>query len=415
MTDQHNGVRGRFGRRRLLGGAGLLGLGATTGALTATQARSGGAVRTVADEQRAAVQVARSFHGAHQRGILDSAPANLIFVGYDLSPNTQPKIRDSLRILLRDWSAAAATAMAGQPVGRLDLTAGLGPAGLTVTIGIGASALTKAGLSDRIPDALAPLPAFPGEKLDPARSDGDLGVQVCAEDPVVAAAAARALSNIARGTLVKPRWVQRGFLRSAAASTRPDATPRNLMGQVDGTNNPKPTDPGFDQAVWAADPAWMRGGSYLVCRRIRMLLEKWENQPLDAQERVIGRRKNTGAPLSGGDERTPPDFTALAQSGQPLIPQSAHVRIAHPDFNKGARMLRRGYSYDDGYDKTGADAGLFLQAFQADPHHAFVPVQRRMTDLDALVAFVRHEASALFAVPPGASQGGYVGELLLEG
>ena len=320
-----------------------------------------------------------------------------------------------MRILLQDWSAAAATLMAGRSIGRLDLTGGLGPAGLTVTIGIGASAMTKAGLADRIPAALAPLPAFVGDKLDLARSDGDLGVQVCAEDPVVVAAAAHALSNIARGTLVTPRWVQRGFLRSVAASVQPDATPRNLMGQLDGTNNPKPTDPAFERAVWAAEPEWMRGGSYLVCRRIRMLLHKWENQPLDAQERVIGRRKDTGAPLSGGYERTPLDFTALDKTGQPLIPPSAHIRVAHPDFNNGARMLRRGYSYDDGYDEAGAAAGLFLQVFQADPRAAFVPVQRRMTDIDALVAFIRHEASALFAVPPGvAGPDGYVGEQLLE-
>lgn len=394
----------------------MLGLGAAAGALTAAELRpEPGPARSAADVQRAGVQAPVPFHGEHQPGIVGYAPANLIFVGFDLSDNTPAKTREALRVLLRDWSAAAADAMAGKQVGRLDLTSGLGASGLTVTIGLGASALVKAGLSESIPDALAPLPAFAGDRIDPARSDGDLGIQVCAEDQVVAAGAAHALSNLAGSALVRPRWFQRGFLRSAAAATQPDATPRNLMGQIDGTNNPKPGDPAFDAAVWAAGPAWLRGGTYLVCRRIRMLLRKWENVPLEEQERIIGRRKDTGAPLSGGYEHTAPDFTALDEQGQPAIPISAHIRVTHPDSNNGARMLRRGYSYDDGYDDLGPDAGLFLQAFQADPRSAFVAVQRRMVDLDALVTFISHETSALFAVPPGASPGGYVGQQLLEG
>ncbi|MFJ4654371.1 Dyp-type peroxidase [Nocardia sp. NPDC088792] len=402
----------RIGRRRLLGGAGVLGVGATAAALTATLQPGPDAV----DRQRADALASRRFIGTHQPGIADRAPAHLVFTAYDLPADTGPATRSRLRALLRSWSTTAGTLMDGH--GTDDgLAAGLGPAGLVVTIGMGASALSKAGLDTAIPAALAPLPTFPGDALDPARSGGDLGVQVCAEDPVVAYTAAHALTTAAADAAeARPRWSQRGFLRTAAASTRPDATPRNLMGQLDGTDNPTPGDQYFDQAVWASDPAWLHNGTYLVCRRIRMLLKQWEQQPVHTRERIIGRTIDTGAPLSGGIEHTTPDFTRHDSTGHPLIPADAHIRLTHPDLNGGVRMLRRGYSYDDGYDATGdPNAGLFFQAFQADPHAAFVPLQRRLAELDALTPFIRHESSAVFAVPPGCQAGGYIGMQLLEG
>jgi deferrochelatase/peroxidase EfeB len=67
-------------------------------------------------------------------------------------------------------------------------------------------------------------------------------------------------------------------------------------------------------------------------------------------------------------------------------------------------MLRRSYSFD---------GGLMFLAFMRDPHRQFVPVQRRLAEHDRLSAFARHTGSAVFAVPPGARPGGFVGDRLL--
>lgn len=207
-----------------------------------------------------------------------------------------------------------------------------------------------------------------------------------------------------------------GFSRTPGATAEP-RTGRNLMGQLDGTNNPKPADPDFAARVFSTEPGWMSGGSYLVFRRIRMLLDHWENLPTDRQERLIGRRKLDGAPLSGGTEHTAVDLTRQNQDGTLAIPADAHIRVAVPAANGGAAMLRRGFSYADGMLADGSpDAGLLFLAFQADPARGFVPVQRKLAGADRLSTFLRHEASGLYAVPPGVpADGGYLGQPLLEG
>ena len=190
--------------------------------------------------------------------------------------------------------------------------------------------------------------------------------------------AIRNLARIARGT-ASVRYSQLGFGRTSSTSTT-QQTPRNLMGFKDGTDNLKAEDTAtVDQYVWAqpADgKAWMAGGSYLVSRRIRMLIEPWDSTPLDEQERVIGRQKGSGAPPGLQDEFDPIDFTSNGPSGGPLVDPKAHVRLAHPGANHGARLLRRGYSFVDGTDGLGRlNAGLFFLAYQRDPRTAFVTIQ----------------------------------------
>ncbi|WP_307873719.1 MULTISPECIES: Dyp-type peroxidase [unclassified Frankia] len=359
--------------------------------------------------------------GTHQPGIVERPPAQLVFTAYDLTATDPATARAALTSVLRTWTPAARTLMAGGRLpGNEHDADGLGPAGLTVTIGLGATVLGRAGLDNQLPGQLAPLPAFSTDALDPARGGGDLAVAVCAEDPMVAFSAARQLQRLA-SPHARARWSQRGFLRTAAAATDPNATPRNLMGQLDGTNNPTPGTATFDTAVWAgADgPAWMAGGTYLVTRRIRMLLDGWDRLSEAGQEHVIGRRKTDGAPLSAdpdtATETTPPDLAVTTADGALVIPANAHIRLANPAFHGGVRMFRRGYSYDDGLDATATpDAGLFFQAYQADPRTAFVPVQRTLASSDALTAFIQHTASALFAIPPAPRGGGYLAQPLLE-
>jgi dye decolorizing peroxidase len=357
----------------------------------------------------------------HQAGI--SVPAiqqgHGTVAAFDLLPGTSPA---QLKALMQAWSAAIAALTAGRsPAADADTTAlGSGPCSLTITVGFGPSLFGKAGLDTaRRPPQLAPLPAFGTEKLDAARSDGDLGVVLAADDALVVFHALRTLTRAAAGT-AKPRWVMSGFSRAPGSSPDPTATGRNLMGQLDGTNNPAPAQPDFTSKVYVAPDdamAWMRGGSYLVFRRIRMLLTSWDAQTVAQQERVIGRRKDNGAPLSGGTEHTPVNLAGQNPDGSLAIRGDAHIRLAAAAGNGGAAMLRRGLSYDDGLTADGEpDAGLLFLAWQADPTHGFIPVQQRLTrNMDALNRFTTHETSALFAMVPAPAPGGYLGQALLEG
>jgi deferrochelatase/peroxidase EfeB len=146
----------------------------------------------------------------------------------------------------------------------------------------------------------------------------------------------------------------------------------------------------------------MTGGSYLVARRIRMLIESWDTDNLCDQEAVIGRTKTVGAPLTGRHEFDAVDLQAR-KGGKLVIDANAHIRLASPETNNGQKILRRGYSYTDGIDsETGLlDAGLFFIAYQKDPRRQFVPIQTRLGTSDLLNEYIRHTGSALFAVPPG--------------
>ncbi|THA25535.1 deferrochelatase/peroxidase EfeB [Streptomyces sp. RKND-216] len=410
-------------RRRLLGAAGAAGatglaLGGTTGALAhaATSDTPPTALNTVGTGRVA-------FRGTHQCGITTPLQAHGRLVAFDLAPTAG---RAEAAALLRRWSDAAERLMdavgtdspVDGPASGIALDAG--PCSLTVTFGFGRSLFARTGLTDRMPDALRPLPRFTADALDPDRSDGDLWVQIGADDPLVALHALRVLRAEA-GEAARPRWEMAGFNRTPGATARP-MTPRNLMGQVDGTNNPKPADDDFADRIFVprdGEPDWMAGGSYAVVRRIRMLLDAWDGTPLQEQEQVIGRRKSDGAPLSGGPdatEDTAVDLEARDSSGRPAIAADAHVRVAAPETNGGAAMLRRPFSYHDGLREDGApDAGLLFVAWQADPLTGFVPVQRKLDSGDALSRFLRHEASGLFAVPGGPATGEYVGQRLFEG
>ena len=254
------------------------------------------------------------------------------------------------------------------------------------------------------------MPALPGDELDPARSGGDLCIQACADDPQVAFHAVRNLARIGRGA-VTVRWSQLGFGRTASTS-RAQATPRNLMGFKDGTANLKAEDPdALARHVWVAgdrpgEPAWLRDGTYLVARRIRMLIEVWDRTSLGDQEQTIGRHKASGAPLGERDE-----FATLRVG---RLPADSHVRLAAPSTNGGDALLRRGYSFTDGLDdRLGQlDAGLFFLSFQRDPA-AFVRIQRRLGSGDKLNEYIKHVGSGVWVIPPGARRGGWVGETLL--
>ncbi|MGN3956978.1 iron uptake transporter deferrochelatase/peroxidase subunit [Streptomyces sp. WAC8370] len=389
-------------RRALIGwgGAGLaLGAAAAAGGAVAMD-RTGGDASPAGAGAGSAVP----FHGAHQAGIATPVQDRLHFAAFDVTTED----RAAFVALLKEWTAAARAMTAGHAVGEgaygglpeappddTGEALGLRPSRLTLTLGFGPSLFEKFGLAGRRPEALADLPKFPGDNLDRARSGGDLCVQACADDPQVAVHAVRNLARIGFGKVVV-RWSQLGFGKTS--STTPDEqTPRNLLGFKDGTRNIAGTDEArLEKFVWAAaqDGAeWMAGGSYLVARRIRMHIETWDRASLQEQEDVFGRDKGEGAPVGRAKERDEPFLKAMKPD--------AHVRLAHPDSNGGATLLRRGYSFTDGTDGLGRlDAGLFFLAYQRDVRMGFIPVQRNLAK-DALNEYIQHVGSAVFAVPPG--------------
>ena len=366
------------------------------------------------------------FEGEHQAGVATPAQARLVFAAFDVVAERRADVAE----LLRAWTAAARAMTAGRPTGPVAGAAelppqdtgeaeGLGPASLTVTVGVAPSLFERDGedrfgLRDRRPSRLRPLGPLPGDQLDPARTGGDLCVQACADDPQVAFHAVRNLLRAGRG-VVELRWLQLGF-GSNTATTSAQQTPRNLMGFKDGTNNLKVDDEAaMDRFVWVGDEepqAWFRGGTYVVARRIRMLIESWDRDRLSDQEAVFGRRKVSGAPLTGQAEHDRPDLDARDGAGQPVIPLDAHIRLAAPASNGGQAILRRGYAYTDGIDpRTGLlDAGLFFVAFQRDPQRQFVAIQRRLGVSDALNEYIQHTGGGLFAILPGVRPGGWLGE-----
>ena len=374
------------------------------------------------------------FYGAHQSGITTPAQDRLHFAAFDVAPGLD---RAGLVDLLQDWTTAAARMTQGRPAGKYGPANGpadappddtgealdLPPGGLTLTFGFGPALFTtedgrdRFGIASRRPAALVDLPRFRGDALQDAYVGGDLCVQACSDDPQVAVHAIRNLSRIAFGR-ASIRWSQLGFGRTSSTS-RSQTTPRNLFGFKDGTANITSEDTGaVSEQVWAGagDGAdWMTGGSYLVARKIRMVIETWDRQQLGEQERIIGRTKGSGAPLSGGGEFTEPDFLAVSSAGGTAIDPDSHVRLAHPSTNDGARLLRRGYNFVDGNDELGRlNAGLFFLAFQRDPRKQFIPIQQRLARNDAMNEYVSHVGSAIFAVPPGARAGSFVGATLFS-
>jgi deferrochelatase/peroxidase EfeB len=191
------------------------------------------------------------------------------------------------------------------------------------------------------------------------------------------------------------------------------------MGFKDGTANIKAEQHDVvDEFVWVdstdhSATHWLANGSFLVARRINMHIETWDRTSLQEQEAIIGRDKKVGAPLSGGEEFSAPDFAVSGTAGAPIIARDAHVRLAHPTNNGGVRILRRGYNFADGSNGLGnLDAGLFFLAYMRDPDRQFIPLQSTLARNDALNEYIQHTASAVFAIPPGIGPGGYVGETL---
>ena len=404
----------------LTGAAGLAGAAGVLAAARSGMAKPGPVAQDFA------------FFGDHQAGIVTPQQQNAYFAAFDLITDK----REDVAALLRAWTEAAAKMSLGmgepsqnpdQPPADSGEALGLHPARLTITFGFGPGLFIKDGqdrygLAARRPEALIDLPRFNGDQLVPARTGGDLAVQACADDTQVAFHAVRTLARLADG-VAQFRWVQAGF----TSGGKPGETPRNLMGFKDGTMNPATRDPALmDATVWVGDEGgWMRGGSYMVARPIRIALEHWDRMKLAFQEETVGRHKLSGAPLGQTNEFAPLDLDAVDKDGNPVIPENSHVRLGAPAANDGAQILRRAYSYDNGLafiaerwppwrQGMQVDAGLHFICYQRDPRTGFVQIFENMAKFDMMNQFVTHIGGGLFACPPGAMAGRFVGQGLFE-
>jgi deferrochelatase/peroxidase EfeB len=348
------------------------------------------------------------FTGTHQAGITTPRAAFSVHAAFDLTATSRTELVDLLRTMT---GRAMFLTAGGRPpdtgIGAPSPDSGvLGPDvpadGLTVTVALGSSAYDgRFGLAAQRPLRLRPMDAFPDDDLDRSICDGDLLLTLGADHPDTVLHALRDIARQTRGGM-QPRWRVDGF----SGVPRPTGAPRNLFGFKDGIENPDVTSPAaMDALVWtnfgSGEPASAVGGSYQVVRVIRMLLEFWDRVSGEEQERMFGRRKDTGAPLSGQQETDPPSYADDALGA--TIPLDAHIRLANPRTPQSAssRILRRGYTYDRGIDVNGnLDAGLVFTCFQQDLDRQFVAVQKRLAG-EPLVDYVSPVGGGYFFALPG--------------
>ena len=419
-------------RRGFLSAAGSLAAVAGTGVGLTPRAEATPAITAAGTSLHSGIE---PFWGLHQSGIVTPQQRHSYFLAFDLTTHK----RDDITSMLQAWTIAAARMTQGQTAAALTSdqeTFGadsgealdLPPSHLTLTFGFGPGLFTKDGkdrygLAAHRPEALVDLPRFNGDQLAPTHTGGDISIQACANDPQVAFHAARQLARLAYDT-AEIHWAQSGFMPDFGAKT----TPRNLMGFKDGTNNPQYTNAkAMSQVVWVDDegPTWMRGGSYLVARRIRIALEHWDRTNVGFQEQTVGRHKYSGAPLGKKNEFEPLSLDTTDKDGNPVNPESSHVRLAAPESNGGAQILRRPYSYNDGVNFTAErwppwrqgmeyDAGLFFMSYQRDPRTGFIKIFEKMAKLDMMNQFATHVGGGLFACPGGIEEGKFIGQKLFE-
>ena len=404
-------LRTPISRRNLLT-AGTVAAAGLLGACAAAPAPRGSAAGSPAAEPRATEVPARTtilpFYGDHQSGI-ETPPATWqTFVGMNLRHSDRPaRAREVLEASLRLITDDAARLTQGQPaLGDTEPALATTPSALTITVGLGPAVFDETGISR--PDELVDLPAFDTDALRDEWGQTDLLLQVGSDDPMTVAHALRMLTkDLAALTTV--RWTQPGF-RSWEAQPG-SSTGRNLMGQVDGTVNPLPGSPDFGEVAWLTGPGTWAGGSILVLRRIRLLLDTWDSLDVAAKESVIGRRLDNGAPLGRTDEFDPVPFGERGPDGLPLIPTDSHIAVAHAGSLRES-IYRRPYNYDAGVVDGTNDMGLLFAAYMRDPRESFIPMQKRIASSDAFNRWNTTIGSAIYALPPGTREGSFLGEAL---
>lgn len=393
-------------RRALLFGSAATVAGAAAGfALGSGNAQSAQAAPSEALHGQETVE----FYGTHQPGITTPAPAFVSFLALNLlhpEGSTETEQRETLRRVLKLISADAQRLMSGRGIlADTEPELAQNPARLTVTVGLGPRAV-KIMNADIVPSWLKELEAFKIDKLDDAWGQSDLVLQVCGDDKMSLAHGVRAIRKDVR-SMTTVRWVQDGF-RHSRGSQDEAATMRNLFGQVDGSANPR--DEMLERTVWGGEnlEPWVPGGTSLVLRRIEMDLDTWDHVDRPGRDFSLGRRQDTGAPVTGGGEFDAPDLQATDDLGLPIISPDSHVARSQAR-EADEKILRRGYNYLDGQD-----AGLLFASYQCNVDVQFLPIQRRLAQADLLNEWTTPIGAAVYAILPGCEEGSYLGAELFS-
>lgn len=395
-------------RRGFLGGGAAAAasgvLGATGGAYAA------GAVGAENLETFAAKREL-TFHGDHQMGIEADLQSVTNFISLDIKPGSNRASMLRFMSLLTDdiFRLSRGEPVLADPAPEL----AIGAARFSAYVGFGPTLFEKLGLESKMPIGFGKLPAFKVDQLQEKYSSGDILIHIAADDPVVLAHGTRGLVRDAM-PFASVRWVQSGFAHTPGM-VPPGITHRNLMGQVDGTANPKLGTDDFDKVVWIEDgPSWIQGGTLLAFRRIAMQLDTWDQLGTSSKEEVIGRKLSNGAPLTGDVESDIPDLGARHPNGLSVIPEFAHIRRAAP-ANLDERIFRRPFSYEAGISSAGSvDVGLLWTAYQRNMDNQFIPIQRRLDELDLLNKWTVPIGSAEFAIAGGVRPGEVIAEALFS-
>jgi len=404
-------------RRFLTRSAVVLGAG---GLAAAGERELGRGPADAAAAQPSTLQDRFPFDGPHQSGVVTRGGGEAAFAALDAIARDRATLIQGLQALSsRARQLTQGTTMGPQeadepPADSGTLGTTIAPDALTVTIGFGATLFDhRYGLRARRPARLRPMPAFPDDDLDPNQTHGDLLLQLTANRRDTVVHALRELLRPVRGAFAL-RWSIDGF-QSADRGPSPRSARRNLFGFRDGTANPDPRDDAaMRRLVWVpsggGEPSWAAGGTYQVVRVIRMHVEFWDRVGLREQENMIGRRRDTGAPLGGTDEYQDPRLD-LDPKGE-RIPLDAHIRMANPrtPATEDQRILRRGFNYTRGFDAAGQlDQGLIFVAFNQDLARQFETVQTRLAG-EPMTDYVTPVGGGYFFVPRGAAgPGDWVG------
>ncbi|MEH2310112.1 MAG: iron uptake transporter deferrochelatase/peroxidase subunit [Nostoc sp.] len=364
------------------------------------------------------------FFGLHQAGILTPTPASGLFVSFDTSAINKADLVRLFKTLTEriQFLMAGGTPKPRDPKFPPSDSGIMGPEiapnNLTITLAVGNSLFdNRFGLGNLKPKRLDTMANFHNDQLDPDLCHGDILLQFCANTEE---SNLHALRDIIKNLpdLLTLRWQIAGFLPPNTHKKQGKSTVRNLLGFKDGTANLNASDDKLmNRIVWvqpnSGEPAWTVGGSYQVVRVIRNLVERWDRTPLQEQETIIGRIKDSGAPLAMKYEKDTPNYDQDPKGKQ--IPLDAHIRLANPRKSESSLILRRGFNYSRGFDKSGhLDMGLLFVCFQADLEKGFVTVQNRLIG-EPLEEYIRPIGGGYFFALPGVkAEENYLGQSLLE-
>lgn len=412
-------VRSGWNRRRFLLAASVL------GAAGAFELLGGKLGRKPALAQASAAK-AIPFYGLHQAGVTTPTPADALVVAFDVTARSKAELVQLFQTLTQRIQFL----MAGgkleprdpkfPPSGSGILGSEFAPDDLSVTVAVGASLFDdRYALAGLRPKQLKPMPRFPNDRLDPALSHGDLLIQFHANHAETNIHALRDIVKSLSG-LVVLRWQMAGFQQPDTLPHPHQISTRNLLGFKDGTANlDVSNDRLMNQLVWvqpdSGEPTWTAGGTYQVVRVIRMFVEFWDRAPLEEQEQIFGRTKDTGVPLGYRREEDEPNYNRDPNGFK--IPLDAHIRLANPRTRAtdNNRILRQGFNYSRGFDKAGQlDMGLLLSCYQKDLEQGFETVQNRLNG-EPLEEYIKPIGGGYFFVLPGVQlPDQYLGQRLLE-